>query len=164
MRASDQILWIDDLAVAHIKDSRTKLQFSLRDDDGTHLTIWLKDRVFRFECSSAQPVRSVWDESRRRIARDILEYPKWRKHANYFVNRTLDYFADSSVPLVTFCMPRRLKPHRPSLRSKPALHVSAPTPRFDLSLYFSPSRSISIPSSVAFEGQIGRLIIGLTKR
>lgn len=162
--STDSILWIGNLAVAHIKASPKKMHFSLRDDDGTHVTIWLQNGAFRFECSSAQPLSSVWDEARRGIVRDILKYPKWQKHANYFVNRTLDHFADSSIPLITFSMPRRLKPLRPSLRSKPALHLSAPSPQFDLSLCFSPSRSISLPGSVVFEGQIGRLIVVLTRR
>jgi len=158
------ILWIDELAVANIEDSPERMLFILRDDDGTHLTIWLQDGVFRFECSSAQPLGSVWDEAKRGIARNVLKYATWQKHANYFINRTLDHFADSSLPLITFSMPRRLKPAKPSLRSKPALRLSAPGPHFDLSLYFSPSRSTAIPSSAVFEGQIGRLIIGLTKR
>ena len=160
------ILWIDELAVANIEDSQKRMLFILRDDDGTHLTIWLQNRIFRFECGSAQPVGSVWDEARRGIARDHpdLKYQNWQKHANYFVNRTLDYFADSSLPLITFSMPRKLKPARPSLRSKPALHLSAPGPHFGLSLYFSPSRSTAMPDSVIFEGQIGRLVIGLTMR
>jgi hypothetical protein len=160
------ILWIDELAVANIEDSQQRLLFFLRDHDGTHLTIWMQDGVSRFECSSVQPVGSVWDEARRGVARDHpdLKYRNWQKHANYFVNRPLDYFPDSSLPLVTFSMPRRLKTARPSLRSKPALHLSAPGPHFDLSLYFSPSRSTAIPDSVIFEAEIGRLIIGLTMR
>jgi hypothetical protein len=158
------ILWIDGLAVANIEDSSERIVFVLRDEDATHLTIWSQNGVFRFECSSTQPVGSVWDEASRGIARDVMKHRNWQKHANYLINRTMDYFADSKLALVSFSMPRSIKPVRIALRSKPALHLTAPSPRFELSLYFSPSRSTFIPASVAFEGQIGRLIIGLTKR
>ena len=103
------ILWIDGLAAANIEDLQERMLFILRDDAGTHVTIWLQDGVFRFECSSAQPLGSVWDEAKRGIARNILKYPNWQKHANYFTNRPLNHFADSSFPLITFSMPRTLK-------------------------------------------------------
>jgi hypothetical protein len=158
------ILWIDELAVAYIDDSSKRIVFVVRDDDGGHLTIWLQNDVFRFEFSSAQPVGSVWDQARRGIARDHPDcrYRNWHKHANYIANRTMDYFADSTIPLISLSMPRRIKPAKPSLRSRPAIHLASPALDYDLSLYFSPSREIAIPDSAVFEGQIGRLVMGLT--
>ena len=156
------VLWIDELAVANIDDSQKRIVIILRDEDATHLTIWLQNDVFRFECSSTRPIGSIWDEARRGIAKDVMKYKNWQKHANYIINRTMDHFADSSSPLVVFSMPRSIKPVRPALRMKPAFHLSAPAPHFNLSLYFSPTRSIVIPNSVIFEGRIGRLLISLT--
>lgn len=163
--SAQSILWIGELAVARIDDSAQSLKFIVRDEDGSHLTIWLKDRVFRFEFSSAKPVGSVWDEARQGIARYRPDcgYKNWQRHANYIVNRTMDYFIDSAMPLISLAMPRRLKPARASLRSKPAVRLAAPVSAYYLSLYFSPSRSTIIPDSVAFEGQIGRLVMGITK-
>lgn len=153
------ILWIDGIAVANIEDSAERILFILRDDVATHLTIWSQGGMFRFECSSTQPVGSVWDEARVGIARDILHYKKWQNHANYFINRSMDHYADSDIPLVSFSMPRDIKPIKSAHRTKPGLNLFAPAPCFDLSLYFSPSRTTVIPHSVVFEGQIGRLII-----
>jgi hypothetical protein len=160
------VLWIDELAVGYIDDLPQRLVFIVRDEDGTHLTIWLKSDIFRFEFSSDKPVGSIWDEARRKIARDHPDcgYRDWQKHGNYIVNRTLDYFADSNIPLISLSMPRAIRSPKPSLQSKPAIRITAPSSVFDLSIYFSPARSMIIPDSVAFEGQIGRLLIGLTKR
>jgi hypothetical protein len=138
--------------------------FALREDHGMHLTVWRDNDDFRFECSSALPLGSVWDEARRGIARDGKFYRNWQKHANNFINRSLDHFADSTTPLVTFSMPRTIKPVRASHRASPAIRVASPAPEYELSLYFSPSRSVAIPQSAIFDGQIGRLIMGLTKR
>jgi hypothetical protein len=159
------VLWIDEVPIATIEDSQERMIFALRDNYGTHLTIWRHDGVFRSECSSARPLGSVWDEARRGIARDGdgLKYLNWQKHANYLMNRALDHYADSSLPLVTFSMPQGLKPARPALKSKPAIRLSAPDTHFDLSLYFSPLR-FALPELACFEGQIGRLMIGLTKQ
>jgi len=162
--ATRSVFWVDELAVANIDDTEDRIVFALRDDDGTHLTVWRDSAAFRFECSSALPLGSVWDEARKGIARDGLGYTNWQKHANYLVNRPLDHFADSTTPIVTFSMPRAIKPVRASHRASPAIGIASPAPDYDLSLYFSPSRSVVIPRSVGFDGQIGRLIMSLTKR
>jgi hypothetical protein len=157
------ILWIDQIAFARIENSPQCLKFIVRDDEGSHLSVWKKDDDYRFEFSSNKPLGSVWDDARRGIARDHPDcsYRDWGKHANYVVNRTMDLFADSDVPLISMAMPRKIKPAKPSLRSIPAVCLQAPASDYWLSLYFSPSRSTVIPNSVVFEGQIGRLVIGL---
>ncbi|MEI6655305.1 MAG: hypothetical protein WCP45_11085 [Verrucomicrobiota bacterium] len=91
------ILWIDQIAFARIEDSPQSLKFIVRDDEGCHLSVWQKENIFRFEFSSNESLGSTWDDTRRGIARS-LGYEKWQKHANYVVNRTMDFFADSDIP------------------------------------------------------------------
>ena len=155
------ILWIDQIAFARIEDSPQSLKFIVRDHEGSHLSVWQKENIFRFEFSSNEPLGSTWDNDRLGIARS-LGYKNWQKHANYVVNRTMDFFADSDIPLISMAMPLEIKPAKLSLRSKPAICLQAPASDYWLSLYFSPSRSTVIPNSAVFEGQIGRLVIGLT--
>jgi hypothetical protein len=156
------ILWVDDVAVASICSRPNRIIFALRDNDGSHLTIWKKDDGCWVEYSSNKPLGSVWDEARRGIARGC-GYPKWRKHANYILNCPLSVVANSTVNLITFSMPRSLKPSRPSLNSMPAIHMKSPGEPYDLSLEFVLSGTYIASNSEAFEADIGNLIITLIR-
>ncbi len=156
------ILWVDDVAIASICSRSDRIIFALRDNDGSHLTIWKKDDGFWVEYSSNKPLGSVWDEARRRIAHGC-GYPKWRKHANYILNRPLSVVANSTVNLITFSMPRSLKPSRPSLNSMPAIRMKSPDEPYDLSLEFALSGTNIASNSEAVELDIGNLIITLIR-
>ncbi|MEI6175509.1 MAG: hypothetical protein WCS43_01340 [Verrucomicrobiota bacterium] len=153
------IFWIGEIAFARIDDAPGSLKFIVRDDVGSHLSIWRKETDYRFEFSSNKPLGSVWDEARREIARKACQYKNWQKHANYVVNRTLDHYADSEVPLVSMSINRDIMPVREALRKIPAICLQSATISNWISLYFSPSRTLDMPNSVAYEGQIGRLVI-----
>ncbi len=156
------ILWIDDAPVASIYNRPQQIVFALRGNDGSHLTVSKKNDIFRVEYSSNKPLGSVWDETRRGIARK--RYKHWQKHANYIVNRPIGVVADSSVSLINFSMPRRLKAKRASLDSRPAIRMKSPDEPYDLSLEFSLSGTKIVSDSEVFESEIGNLIIALIRR
>jgi hypothetical protein len=162
-RNTRKILWIDDAPVASIYNGPQQIVFALRDSDGSHLTISKKNDTFRVEYSSNKPWGSVWDGARRGIARRC-GYKHWQKHGNYILNRSIGVVADSSVSLINFSMPRRLKAKRASLDSRPAIRMKSPDEPYHLSLEFSLSGTKIVSDSEVFEGEIGNLIIALVGR
>lgn len=80
------------------------------------------------------------------------------------VNRPIGVVADSSVSLINFSMPRRLKAKRASLDSRPAIRMKSPDEPYDLSLEFSLSRTKIVLDSEVFESEIGNLIVTLIRR
>jgi hypothetical protein len=65
--------------------------------------------------------------------------------------------------LITFSMPRSLKPSRPSLNSMPAIRMKSPDEPYDLSLEFALSGTNIVSNSEAVESDIGNLIITLIR-
>ena len=156
-------LWIDDVAVASIFSRPRRIVFALRDNHGSHLTIWKKNDGFWFEYSSDKPLGSVWDEARRRIAQEC-GYKEWQKHANYIVNRPLTVVAGSTVNLISFSMPRLLKATAASLHSRRrAIRMKSPDEPYDLSLEFALKKTKIGSESEVFEADIGNLIITLIR-
>ncbi len=162
-RNTRTILWIDDAPVASIYSCPQQIVFAVRDNDGSHLTISKKNDIFHVEYSSNKSLGSVWDEARRGIARKCGN-PHWQKHGNYILNRPFGVVADSSVSLINFSMPRRLKTKRASLDSGPAIRMKSPDEPYDLSLEFSLDRTKIVSDSEVFESEIGNLIIALIRR
>jgi len=165
MKKIRTVVWMDDIPIANIEDTENRVVFSLRDNEANHVTVSRNPATleYNFEVSSGQPVGSVWDEARVRIAR-YEGYKNPEKHANYHMNEPLTNRADIGISLITYNLPVPFKPMKNKHSKLPGIRLKSPAPLYEISLYFSPKRIYTNEFSQNYEAAIGRLVIELKGR
>ena len=147
--------------LAKIEATETCVVWIFLRSDGAHLSVQGKTsdlENLHFEYRRNQPLGSIWDEARIRIARH-QGYRNPEQHACYVINQPIGSRADRKAYLVETQLcesnyPRAIKNKYNGFKR---LHVGASLPK-SAKFFFSPRRTLEIPGAFAFEIPLGRLI------